>query len=123
MLLPRRYVISRLFLGKSRSARDKAIFIAAERGRIQRKRQGASRCYQKNSSEKLDARFERGHARTRNRIFRNSELLPRDGRMVSERSLSSESKRLRPRGWWARAESRAREPLRRSAGPWRRAVF
>jgi len=50
-------------------------------------------------------------------------LLPRDGRVMSERSLSSESKRLGLRGWLSRAESRARELLRRSAGPWRRAGF
>ena len=42
---------------------------------------------------------------------------------MSKRSLSSESKRLRLRGWLAREESRVRELLRGSAGPWRRAGF
>lgn len=47
LLLLRRYVIRSSFWA-GRSARDKAIFIAAELGRFERRRQGASRCYQKN---------------------------------------------------------------------------
>ena len=85
---------------------------SAERGRFdcssgRGKAQGA--VIRRINQENLMLGLSGGHARTRNRIFRDSELLHKDGRMMSERSLSPESKRPRPRGWLARAESRARE--------------